>query len=134
MPKPHTALPDGQVVPDSNLEKRVRRDFSPEYKLKILAEADACQRGEIGVLLRRERLYSSQLRQWRQEFASAGVAGLSKTAPGPAQRKTAEQRRIEQLELENSRLQRRLQIAEDCLDLQKKTLSVLDQMRKGNAA
>jgi transposase-like protein len=86
------------------------------------------------VLLRRERLYSSQLRQWRQEFASAGVAGLSKTAPGPVPRKTAEQRRIEQLELENSRLQRRLQIAEDCLDLQKKTLSVLDQMRKGNAA
>ena len=40
MPKPHTALPDGQVVPDSNLEKRVRRDFSPEYKLKVLAEAD----------------------------------------------------------------------------------------------
>ncbi len=77
MPKPQTALPDSQVVPDSNLEKRVRRDFSPEYKLKVLAEADACQRGEIGVLLRRERLYSSQLRQWRQEFASAGVAGLS---------------------------------------------------------
>jgi len=133
MPKPYSALPESQVVPDAQLEKRVRRDFSPEYKLKILGEADACKRGELGALLRREKLYSSQLRQWRQEFASGGVAGLSKTAPGPAPRKTPDQQRIERLEFENQRLLRRLQIAEDCLELQKKTLSVLDLMRKGSA-
>ena len=40
----------------SNLEvvpKAERRRFAAEYKLRILAEADACaQCGEIGVLLR----------------------------------------------------------------------------------
>ncbi len=36
------------------LEKPVRRRFSVEYKLKILAEADACVKtGQLGELLRR---------------------------------------------------------------------------------
>jgi transposase len=134
MPKPYTALPENQVTPEPRLEKRTRRRFSAEYKLKILAEADACAHGELGVLLRREKLYSSQLQQWRRELATGGVEGVSKSAPGPAARKTPEQRRIEQLEQENARLQRRLSIAEDCIDLQKKTLSMLDHANSGSAA
>jgi transposase len=134
MPKPYTALPENQVTPEPRLEKRTRRQFSTEYKLKILAEAEACPHGALGVLLRREKLYSSQLQQWRREFAADGVAGLAKTAPGPGARKSAEQRRIEQLEQENARLQRRLKIAEDCIDLQKKTLSMLDHANSGSAA
>lgn len=44
--------PDPEVVP-----KAERWRFSAEYKLRILAEADACtQRDEIGALLRREGL------------------------------------------------------------------------------
>jgi hypothetical protein len=39
-----TSLPDSQVVPDPALEKRFRRSFTTEYKLSILAKADACQR------------------------------------------------------------------------------------------
>ena len=43
--------------------KAKRRQFSAEYKLRILREADACKgSGEIGALLRREGLYSSQSR------------------------------------------------------------------------
>jgi len=40
-----------------------RRSFTGEYKLRILAEADAAaaQPGAIGALLRREGLYSSHL-------------------------------------------------------------------------
>ena len=42
-------------------EKAQRRRFSIAYKLRILGEADHCsQPGEIGALLRREGLYSSQ--------------------------------------------------------------------------
>ncbi|WP_035529363.1 hypothetical protein, partial [Haliea salexigens] len=52
MPKPQSELPENQVTPNPGLEKRTRRQFSTEYKLKILAEADACQHGEIGALLR----------------------------------------------------------------------------------
>lgn len=132
MPKPRSDLSTTQVTPDPALEKRTRRQFTAEYKLRVLGEADACAYGELGGLLRREHLYSNQLSDWRREFAEKGVAGLSKSAPGPAPSKTPDQRRIEQLEKENSRLTRKLGIANDCLDLQKKALAMLDHLRNGS--
>jgi len=40
----------------------VRRRFTAEYKLRILKQADACSgSGDLGKLLRREGLYSSNL-------------------------------------------------------------------------
>ena len=48
-------------------EKPKRRRFAAEYKLRILAEADRCTKpGELGLLLRREGLYSSHLAEWRR--------------------------------------------------------------------
>jgi len=132
MPKTPSALPDTQVTPDPTLEKRTRRQFTPEYKLRIIAQADACEHGELNGLLRRERLYSNQLSGWRRELAQHGVKGLSKSAPGPSPSKTADQRWIEQLEKENGKLTRKLDIANDCLDLQKKALTMLDRLRSGN--
>jgi transposase-like protein len=133
MPKPSTEQPDSQVTPNPKLEKRTRRRFSTDYKLRIIAEADACQHGELGQLLRREKLYSSQLKQWRRELTEQDSQRVTKTAPGPAPAKTADQRRIEQLEKENARLNNKLQVAEDCIDLQKKALSMLDQLSNGNS-
>ena len=40
----------------------------------------ACEHGELGALLRREKLYSNQLDQGRRE---QGVPSLQKWAPGP---------------------------------------------------
>ena len=131
MPESPSERPDIQVTPEPSLEKRSRRIFKPEYKLRIMAEADACKHGELGALLRREKLYSNQLSAWRREYAQGGIAGLTKSAPGPSPSKTPEQRRIEQLEKENNRLNRKLEIANDCLDLQKKALSMLDRLRSG---
>ena len=131
MPKSTSERPDTQITPEPALEKRTRRQLTPEYKLRIIAEADACKRGELGALLRREKLYSSQLSDWRREFSENGVAGLSKSAPGPTASRTPEQRRIDQLEKENDRLSRKLEIANDCLDLQKKALSMLDRLSNG---
>ena len=110
MPKPQSELPENQVTPNPGLEKRTRRQFSTEYKLKILAEADACQHGEIGALLRREKLFSSQLTTWRRELAAGGAEKLSKTAPGLKASKSAEQKRIDQLERENERLKKKLEM------------------------
>ncbi|WP_412930373.1 hypothetical protein [Halomonas sp.] len=97
-----------------------------------MAEADACRHGELGELLRREKLYSSQLTTWRKELAENGVEKLHKTAPGPTPSKTPEQKRIEALERENARLQHKLSNAEDCLALQKKLFSMLDRMSDGS--
>jgi transposase-like protein len=133
MPKP-TSNPDTQVTPNPALEKRGRRTYTAEYKLSILAKADACKHGELGDLLRKEKLYSNQLTAWRCELAENGVAGLSKSAPGPIASKTMDQKRIEQLIKENDRLKNQLAMANDCLDLQKKALLMLDRMNTGNEA
>src|SRR5579872_6536791 len=46
----------------------VRRVFTPEYKLSILAEYDAAtEAGEKGAILRREGLYSSLVCDWRRQ-------------------------------------------------------------------
>ncbi len=132
MPKSPSDLPESEVLPAPELEKRTRRTFKPEYKLRIINEANACKHGELGALLRREKLYSNQLSDWRREFASHGIAGLSKSLPGPSPSKTPEQRRIEQLEKQVAGLTHKLDVANDCLDLQKKALSLLDRLRSGN--
>ncbi len=131
-PKPPSDQPDTQVSPRPELEKRSRRKFSTEYKLRIVAEAGACQHGELTTLLRREKLYSNQLRDWRAELRQTGAEGLSKTAPGPKASKTADERRIEQLEKENGRLNRKLQTMDDCVELQKKVLLMLDHAQNGS--
>lgn len=133
MPMPVVSpLPDTQVVPDPMLEKRTRRRFSTEYKLHIIAQADQCRRGELGALLRREHLYSSQLRDWRKQLTRGGEKALSKTAPGPQPKLTVDQRELEKLRRENARLTRKLAIANGCLSLQKKALQMFDQVNNGN--
>jgi hypothetical protein len=47
------APPDPEVA-----EKKRRRKFTAQYKLKILEQADSCtEPGQLGALLRREGLY-----------------------------------------------------------------------------
>ena len=121
--------PDTQVVPEPALEKLTRRSFSAEDKLRIIKEVAACRRGEVGSLLRREKIYHSQLSTWRREFAEHGVTGISKSAPGP---KAGKQRRIDQLEMENRHLSRQLEITRDCLEFQKKALSLLGLASNGS--
>ena len=59
-------------VPSTEVVLRAkRRRFTKAYKRCIVSEADACQvPGEVGALLRREGLYSSQLSKWRQQLDS----------------------------------------------------------------
>lgn len=132
MPKPATII-DPKVKPNPALEKRTRRVFTTDYKLSILRQADDCQHGELGKLLRREKLYSNQLSQWRREFAEHGVAGLEKSSPGPTPKKSAEQKRLEQLEKEVTRLRRELEVKDGCLMLQKKALALLDSLEQNES-
>lgn len=111
MPKDPSILPDSQVTPDPKLEKRTRRTFPADYKLRIVQEAEACKHGEIGALLRREKLYSNQLSGWRREYAENGLEGLSKSSPGPAPAKSSEQRENEKLKRQVLKLNNELDIA-----------------------
>ena len=68
-------LPGRREAPRPNpevLARAKRRQFTGEYKQKILTQTDAAKgSGEIGAVLRREGLYSSHLTKWRQERAAA---------------------------------------------------------------
>jgi transposase-like protein len=98
--------------------------FSPEYKLRVLREADACRgEGQVGALLRREGLYSSHLTTWRRQRETGALAGMRAKKRGPKGR--GEDPRLKQQAREIARLQRRLKQAETIIDIQKKVAGIL---------
>jgi transposase-like protein len=69
MPKPVSPTGTVEVVASPEHDRRLRRRFSAEDKRRLLQEAEACpERGQLAALLRRERLYSSQLATWRTQL------------------------------------------------------------------
>ncbi len=116
------------VVADPEVtEKARRRQFSAEYKLRILEEADACAApGEMGELLRREGLYSSHLTCWRKQRQEGSLRGLSPRKRGrKARPKNPLSKRVTELERENEILHKRLQQAELIIEVQKKVSQIL---------
>ncbi|MBW1907121.1 MAG: transposase [Deltaproteobacteria bacterium] len=105
-------------------ERAKRRRFTAEYKLRILRKADACKGdGDVGALLRREGLYSSQLAAWRRRRDELAKAGLKTRKRGPKAK--AVDPRVKKLERENARLKQRLEEAETIIDFQKKLSKLL---------
>ena len=95
-----------------------RRTFSATYKRRILGEVDRARPGEIGLILRREGLYSSQLAVWRKW--RSGMTSKKKT--GKEAELLAENERLEK---ENAKLKLKLRKAEAMLELQKKAQEIL---------
>ena len=119
---PATAAPETEVV-----AKAQRRRFTAQYKQQIVRAADRCTKlGEIGALLRREGLYSSQLTNWRGARDRGELEGLAPkqrgpkaTAPDPRDRKIVEQDR------EIVRWKHRAERAEALVEVQKKVAALL---------
>jgi transposase-like protein len=107
----------GREIPDPELvELAKRRKFTAEYKARILAEADGCTGpGEIGVLLRREGLYTSHLTYWRKQRKDGALRELGKTRGRKAADKRDAQivsltRRAERAEAELVKMRRVVEI------------------------
>ncbi len=114
-------MADPEVVPMAR-----RRQFSRAYKLGILAEAEQCQRGEVGALLRREGLYSSVLSKWRQQKTAGKLDGPS----GSEEQKVKDQaKELRRLRREKARLQAQLAKAEAIIEVQKKLSALLETMK-----
>ena len=106
------------------LERPKRRRFRAAYKLRIVQEADtAAEFGQVGALLRREGLYSSQLAAWRRLRDAGALSALDhprgRKPPDPAAVALA------QLQRENAQLTRRLAVAEEIIAVQKKVSALL---------
>src|SRR5450759_595002 len=121
------SAPAWRPPPDSEVpETTVRRTFTAEYTLKILAEADRCpEYRQIGALLRREGLCSSHLSEWRRKRMEGTLGSLSPRKRGPKPEKNPLAPEVARLERENERLQRKLTQAETIIDVQKKVSGLL---------
>ena len=114
--------PDPEVV-----AKPTRRQFSAEYRLRVLEEADRCtQPGEVGRLLRREGLYSSHLTAWRKARRKGSLQGLSAKKRGakPSERNPLDAK-VRELEAKVARLEKELHTARTILDVQGKVAGLL---------
>ncbi len=116
-----------EVLTEPKLERRTRRRFSAAEKQRLLAEADALPHGEQGAWLRRNGLYAAQLSQWRKTLAEQGTQGLEPKRGG-REPGDPRDREIERLRRENARLERRAQVAEDLVELQKKLSALFEQV------
>jgi|SRR5580658_600745 transposase len=111
------------------LRNPMRRSFSPEYKLSILAEYDGCSStGEKGAILRREGLYSSIITDWRRQHRQ----GLLKMALGRADggRGGPSLAEVAKLREENERLRVKLAQAEAVIHVQGKVHALLEEISK----
>lgn len=102
-----------------------RRTFTAGYKKAILEEIDACtEPGGIGVIVRREGLYSSHLTEWRKERDRGVLSALGKKRGRKPSRNPLSDE-VEKLRRDNAELKRRLEQAELIIDVQKKVSSML---------
>jgi transposase-like protein len=115
-------------VPDPELvEQAKRRSFTAQYKLEILAKADACTApGEIGELLRREGLYTSHLTYWRKQRRDGALRELGR----PRGRKPGDRRdaQIAELSRRAERAEAELAKARRVIEIQGNVSALLEQM------
>jgi transposase len=111
------------------LRSAVRRSFSPEYKLAILAEYEGCsESGEKGAILRREGLYSSLITDWRRQHRQGLLkAALGRNDGGRGGPSLSE---VAKLRVENERLRAKLAQAEVVIDVQGKVHALLAEISK----
>ena len=105
-------LPDPEVV-----AKPTRRQFTAQYRLRILEESErGAESGHVGRLLRREGLYSSHLSAWRKARREGSPQGLSSKTRGakPAKRNPLDAK-VRELEAKVARLEKELATAHTIL-------------------
>lgn len=109
--------------------KAKRRSFTAKYKLRIVLEADACEKsGEVAALLRREGLYSSHLTEWRAARKRGELEGLAPKKRGPkTQARDERDERIAAQEKEIAKLRARAERAEALVAVQKKVAELLGE-------
>lgn len=108
---------------------KTRRRFVASEKLRLVHAAEAAvtsgERGALGALLRREGIYNSHLSAWRLQLGARGAAGLAPQKPGRPPKLDEKDRQVLALTTRNAELERKLQIANAIIGLQKKAHELL---------
>jgi transposase len=125
------AVPVDEPAEPEVPERASRRVFSPQYKLKILAEYERLNRDGRFALLRREGLYTSSISEWRRQREQGALQGLGGTRGRPPV--DPREREVARLRQENARLQSDLAKAQRVIDVQRKLSALLEQLATGSA-
>ena len=114
-------------VPDPEVSAQpARRQFSGAYKAQIVEEASRCtQPSQIGALLRREGLVSSQLSLWRRQYRKGVLKALRDDKRGRKPIHDHRDREMDRLRRENVRLAKKLKQAETILEIPQKGAALL---------
>ena len=120
-------------LPEASIDRPLVSHRRYILAVRILREVEVSSgRGELGALLRREGLYSSNLTAWRKQRERGELEGLSrKRGPAPKPRNLLADR-VRALERENARLKARAERAEGLVELQKKVSEILGIELKHN--
>ena len=122
------ATDDGVVsAPPSPDRPARRRSFTPERKLKYLAEYEtACETGQGNAFLRSEGLYSSLISEWRRQRDAGLLEGKN---PGEnVGRPTAEQAENARLKAQLRRVEKERDTAEAALEIMGKLHALLEEL------
>jgi transposase len=115
--------------PSEVAERGRRRQFTAEYKQRILREVDKAlasgEEGAVGALLRREGLYSSHLTTWRQQRDKGQRAGLAPKKRGRKATRNPLSTEVERLQRQVARLEGDLEKARIVIAVQKKVAALL---------
>jgi len=120
-PAPRPPVPDSEVI-----ARPRRRSFTAEYRRSILDQADAAHdAGAVGLLLRREGLYSSHLATWRRQRKQGGIDALTPKKRGPKVVVSPLVKENREQQATIIRLTKKLKNAELIIEVQKKVAALL---------
>ena len=110
-----------EAVTLKDMDKKTRKNWSAEEKLRIVVQASELPEEELGAFLRREGVHSSQMEQWRE--AVRGVLSGGQT-PESRRQTQRDRKRIQKLERELRRKDKALAESAALLWLKKKVRDI----------
>jgi transposase-like protein len=102
--------------------KAQRRTFTVHYKLSIVEEYDAGNAESRGALLRRERLHTSHISEWRRKRD----AGTLNAQANTSNKRGSGQREVDKLRRRNEELEAELNKTRLALDITGKAHALLE--------
>jgi transposase-like protein len=110
----------------SGQDRPRRRTFTAEYKLAILEEYEQADSQGRGALLRRERLLTSHISEWRKARKGGALRALQPRTRGPA--KSAADAEVEKLRKEKAKLAKELATTKAALEIVGKAHALLEML------
>lgn len=109
-------------------ERAERRTFTADVKLAAIRECDEAEHGQVGAILRERGVTRTNLRDWRKQYHSGGMAALAGKA---GQVPVAISRHVGELEARNVRLEAELAKFKALVEISGNVYALLGMISEG---